>query len=238
MEVRIPSGDRWLRAELALPPGEGPHAAVIVIHEVFGLNGDIRQVAHRFASMGYVALAPNLLDGRGPKPICVVRLMRELNRGRGLVFDDLDACAAYVAGRAEVDASRLGVAGFCMGGGFALLYAARAPVGAAAVFYGAVPKDEEELEAVCPIVGGYGERDRTFARQGRRLAGILERQGVPRDIAFYRDAGHSYMNHHRVLGKVLSWGPMKVGYNAQAAEDSWARMERFFSEHLGRGTER
>lgn len=237
MEVRISSPDgRSFRAELALPPGAGPSPGVIVIHEAFGLNADIRGKAHRFASMGYVALAPDLFDGRGPKPICMIRLMRELTRGRGLVFDDLDASRAYLAERPEVDPARLGVAGFCMGGGFALLYAARAPLGAAAVFYGAVPKEEQDLEGVCPVVGGYGERDRTFARQGRRLVEILERQGVPHDVAFYPDAGHSYMSEHRgILAKVASWGPMKVGFDALAAEDSWARIERFFAEHLVRG---
>ncbi|GAB4323930.1 MAG: dienelactone hydrolase family protein [Dehalococcoidia bacterium] len=236
MEVRVSSGERSFRAELALPPGAGPFPGVVVIHEAFGLNRDIREKAHRFAAMGYAALAPDLLEGRGPKPICIVRLMRELGRGRGLAFDDLDACSAYLAERPEVDRSRIGVAGFCMGGGFALLYAARAPVGAAAVFYGAVPKDEQELEDVCPVVGGYGERDRTFARQGRRLVEILERRGVPHDVAFYPEAGHSYMSEHRgVLPKIASWGPMKIGFNALAAEDSWARIERFFGEHLGVG---
>ncbi len=148
--VRVPAGDREMRAVLALPEEAGPHPCVIVIHEVFGLNRDSKEKCFRLAGMGYAALAPDLYDGRGPMPLCVYCAMRSLNSGSGSAFADLDAARGYLAARPEVDGSRVGVIGFCMGGGFALLYAARAPVGAVAAFYGSVPETPDALEGTCP----------------------------------------------------------------------------------------
>jgi len=222
-----------MRAALALPASAASRPGVIVIHEIFGLNRDIRQKAQRLASMGYVAVAPDLYDGPGIKPLCVMRALRSLNNGSGSAFDDLDATRAWLAARDDVDASRIGVIGFCAGGGFALLYAARAPLGAAAVFYGAVPKDAAQLDGVCPVVGSFGGRDRIFGPQGRRLAQMLDATKVPHDIRIYPEAGHSFMSDHRgVLAKLYSWGPMKLGYRPEEAEECWERVAKFFSDHL------
>jgi len=121
-----------------------------------------------------------------------------------------------------------------MGGGFALLYAVRAPLGAAGVFYGEVPTAAQDLKGVCPVFGGYGERDKLFAAQGRRLATHLEQLGVPHDVRMYPDAGHSYMSPHTgLLATIAAWGPMKVGFNPAAEADSWERMTAFLRAHLG-----
>lgn len=226
-----------MRAALALPRGDGPHPAVIVIHEIFGLNQDIRDKAQRLAGMGYIALAPDLYDGRGFAPICVMRAVNSLRKRTGSAFEDLDAARAWLSGRDDVDASRIGVIGFCLGGGFALMFAARAPLGAAAIFYGDVPKDSSLLEDVCPLVASYGGRDRLFAPHGKRLAAFLDAMTVPHDVVTYPGAGHSFMSdHHGVMATFSSWGPMRVGFNAAAAEASWRRVEAFFGEHLKGGS--
>ena len=207
---------------------------MILIHEVFGLNDDMRAKAQHFADMGYVALAVDLYSTRGPKPLCIVRTMRGLRGGAGPVFADLEACRLWLAERPEVDASRIGVVGFCMGGGMALLFAVRAPLGVAAAFYGGVPKQVSDLEGVCPVVAGYGGRDKVFGKNGRRLARHLQLLGVPHDVVTYPESGHSYMSDHKgIMAKLSSWGPMRVGYNPADAEDSWRRMGAFFAEHLG-----
>jgi carboxymethylenebutenolidase len=121
-----------------------------------------------------------------------------------------------------------------MGGGFALLYAVRAPLGAAGVFYGDVPKTAEELRGVCPVVAGYGGSDRFFAGQGRRLEAHLAALGVPHDVRIYPDAGHSFMSRHTgLLATISAYGPMAVGFDPEAEADSWARMAAFFRSHLG-----
>jgi len=225
-----------MRAALAVPAaGAGKRPGVIVIHEIFGLNDDIRRISARIADLGYVALAPDLFDGPRMRLLCVARTMAALNRGHGEAFDDLDAARSWLVARTEVEASRIGVIGFCMGGGFALLYAARAPLGVAASFYGAAPKTTKELEGICPVLGSFGGRDRVFASHGRRLEQMLTEMKVPHDVRIYDDAGHSFMSQHTgVLAQLSAYGPMKVGYNAAAAEDSWQRIEAFFKQHLSR----
>ncbi|GIW18669.1 MAG: carboxymethylenebutenolidase [Tepidiforma sp.] len=235
--VAVPGpGGRPMPAFLALPASAeaAPVPGVLVLHEIFGLNDDIRAQARRAASLGYAALAPDLLAALGPRPFCLVRAFRDLARGEGRAFDALDAARAWLAAHPAVDSSRLGVLGFCMGGSFALLMAARAPLRAAAVFYGAVPKDRAALEGVCPVVAGYGGRDRLFAPQGRRLQQHLAALDTPHDVVIYPAAGHSFMNRHDgVAARLGAWGPMKVGYDPAAAEDSWRRIAAFFAEHLG-----
>lgn len=225
---------KTMRGALASPRVEGQRPAVIVIHEVFGLNRDIRAKAQRFANNGYVALAPDLYSGLGRKPLCIFRAFQSLRTGSGPAFDHLEAARAWLAARPEVDPARIGVIGFCLGGGFALLFAAKSELGAAAVFYGDVPKDPAVIEGACPVVAGFGGRDRMFGRLGGRLARHLQLAGVENDVVTYPDAGHSYMSDHKgIVAKVNSWGPMKVGFNPEAAEDSWRRVDAFFARHLG-----
>ena len=186
------------------------------------------------ADLGYVALAPDLYDAGAPRPLCVLRTLLALRTGQGGAFADLDAAQGWLAARPEVDGARIGVVGFCMGGGFALLHAIRADVRAAGVFYGDVPSTADELRGVCPVLGSYGGRDRPFAGQGRRLERFLGELDVPHDVRVYPDAGHSFMSHHDgPLSMLLGWSPMAVGFDPAAEADSWARLERFFREHLG-----
>lgn len=229
-------GGTPMRAHLARPePAGAPRPGLLVLHEIFGLNDDIRRIAARFAAHGYVALAPDLYDGRGARLLCMVRLFRALRAGEGQAFRDLEAARVQLAARPEVDASRIGVVGFCLGGGFALLYAARASLRVAAPYYGEVPKRAQALAGICPVVAGFGGRDRVFGPQGARLERHLVELGVPHDVRVYPDAGHSFMSQHppgpmKTLGAL---GPMKVGYDEAAAEDSWRRMLAFFGEHMG-----
>ena len=234
-DVTFPSSTgRPMRAALALPAGTGRRPCVVVIHEIFGLNDDIRRITGRFAGLGYVALAPDLYDTEGARLLCIARTLITLRRCEGPAFADLDAARAWLAARPEVDASRIGVIGFCMGGGFALLYAVRAPLGACANFYGDVPSTAAELRGTCPVLGSFGGRDRIFAPQGRRLETMLTELDVPHDVHIYPDAGHSFMSHHSgVMATLGAWGPMAAGYDEAAAEDSWKRIASFFGRYLG-----
>jgi carboxymethylenebutenolidase len=228
------SSGRPMRAALALPDAAGPRPGVIVIHEIFGLNDDIRRIAGRVADLGYVALAPDLFDTDGPRPICVLRTFIALRRRQGQAFADLDAARAWLGARTDVDPDRVAAVGFCLGGGFALFYALKAPLRATGVFYGETPATAEELRGICPVLGGYGGRDRIFAPQGARLAQHLEALDVPHDVKTYPDAGHSYMSSHTGLAATLgAWGPMAVGFDPAAAADSWTRLAAFFRTHLG-----
>jgi len=224
---------------LALPAAAArPSPGLVVLHEILGLNDDIRRIAERFAAAGYAALAPDLYAGPGPRPLCVLRTLRSLGRRRGPAFAAIEYAHGFLSARPGVDASRMGVAGFCMGGGFALLHAVRAPLAAAATFYGDVPEGAEALRGVCPVVAGFGGRDRLFADAGRRLGRLLAELDVAHDVAIYPEAGHSYMNRYSgLLARIGAVSPLRVGYDEAAAEDSWRRMLAFFGRHLAGSAE-
>ena len=233
VEIVGPGGSRR-PGFLALPSeATRPAPGLVVLHEILGLNDDIRRIVERFAAAGYATLAPDLYAGPGPRPLCVLRTLRSLGRAGGPAFAAIEQARGFLAARPEVDGTRMGVAGFCMGGGFALLYALRAPLAAAAIFYGDVPQEVDALRGVCPVVAGFGARDRLFAAAGRRLDRLLAELDVEHDVALYPEAGHSYMNRHpSLVARIGAVSPLRVGYDEAAAEDSWRRMLAFFARHL------
>ncbi len=232
-DLTYPAASGELRGYLSLPhdAGDEPRPGVVVIMDALGLSDDIREQADRLAAAGYVAFAPDLYSGRGLR--CVVATLQASRSGSGQAYEDIDAAQRWLAARDDCS-GRIGIIGFCMGGGFALLCAPRDGYGAASVNYGEVPKDAAELLAgACPIVASYGRRDRTLRGRAQRLEGALDTLGVPHDVKEYPDAGHSFMNRIN-LGPVLGQVQALAGfdYHHPSAEDSWQRILRFFDAHL------
>ncbi len=220
--VSFRSGNANLDAYLARPEGEGPFPGVVVIHEAFGLNDNIKSIANRFADEGYVALAVDLFAGRN-RAVCMARfmggmLLRPFDNG---VIRDLKAALGVLAEQPEVDNTGLGAIGFCMGGGFAIAWAcADERLRVVAPFYGMNPRPLDAVSRACPVVGSYPEKDFT-ARSGRRLDAALERYRIPHDIKIYPGARHSFFNDE------------SRNHDLAASEDSWRRTLAFFKEHIG-----
>ncbi len=217
--------NRTLEAYLALPAsGDHPSPGVVVIHEAYGLNDNIKGVAERFAAEGYAALAIDLFAGRN-LAVCMARLFGGLlfnSLGHGGVRDLRDALS-FLGRLPETDGERLGAIEFCLGGGLALALAcADERLNAVAPFYGPNPRPLEAVRRSCPVVGAYGEKD-PVASQGRKLREALERGGVPGDVKFYPGARHSFFDER---GK---------NHDPAAAEDSWRRTLAFFDEWVASG---
>jgi carboxymethylenebutenolidase len=221
-----------LRAHLAVPAvGAGPWPGVVVLHELLGLTDDVREHADRLAAAGYLAVAPDLFTAGG-KLRCLRATFRALSRGHGPAVDDVLAVRAWLTDRPDCT-GKVGILGFCMGGGFALLLAGRG-FDAAAPAYGPLPNDPEQvLRGACPVVASYGARDRALRGAAGRLEEVLNGLGVEHDVCEYPGAGHSFLNRHNLgpftaLEKVAG-----LGYHGPSAEDAWVRILRFFDRHLG-----
>lgn len=240
LKLPIPTDDGGaIVSELFLPPSPSsePNPAVLVLHESFGLNDDIRRIARRFAQEGYVALVPDLFS-HGSRIVCMSRVMTDMVRGSiDREIADILSAREVLAERPEVDPDRIAVAGFCLGGGFALIAATKPGFKAAAVNYGDVPKDRAKLDRACPVVGSFGARDKMYGgNMGERLEAHLTALGVPHDIRTYDGVGHSFFSQYDgwqgLLARVPT--PMRVGHGEAAAEDGWRRMLGFFDEHVRR----
>ena len=206
---------------LALPDSNGPHPGVVIIHEAYGLNDNIKDIAGRFAEQGYAALAVDLFSDRN-KAVCMARYMAGMLVGSVQRYGiaDLKASLTHLAAMPEVDPERIGAIGYCMGGSFAIAWACTdSRLKAIAPYYAANPRPLDAVQRLCPVVGSYPEKDFSTAA-GRTLEVALERYGIAHDIKIYPGADHSFFNDRA------------RAYNKAAADDSWTRVLGFFATHL------
>lgn len=217
------------------PAEEGPWPGVVMLHEAFGIDDVMRRHAARLAGLGYVVAVPDLL-GEGSWLRCIRATFQAFQARAGKPFELIDSCRRRLMADPGCT-DRVGVIGFCLGGGFALLSAGDG-FAACAVNYGQVPDDIDVLaETACPIVASYGGRD-WLVKDVPRLTAALRAHRVPHDVEVYPRAGHSFLNDayngplpfrtvFRPVLKLTHAGPEPV-----AAADAWRRIEEFFAEHL------
>jgi carboxymethylenebutenolidase len=211
-----------LAAALAHPDGDGPFPGIVVIHEAYGLNDNIKDVCKRFAEVGYAALGVDLFSGHGNQTVCMARLFAGMlfNSQNHLGIKDLKAALDYFSNQPYVDKNRLGAIGFCMGGSFAIAWAsADSRLKAIAPYYAMNPRPAEAVARLCPVIGSYPDPDFT-TNAGRTLDLKLDDYKIAHDIKVYPGAKHSFFNDR---------GP---NYNESAATDSWSRVMAFFKEHI------
>lgn len=224
-----------LPAYRAVPEGVGRWPGLVLVHEVFGLEDEMKRHADRLAGMGFLVLAPDLL-ARGRRVICLAQTMTALRRGRGQAFDDLESARAALLLDPSSNGA-VGVIGFCLGGGFALVLAGQPGWDAVAANYGALPRDLAALDGACPVVASYGGRDRYLRGAASTLEKALAERGVAHDVKEYAGAGHAFLNEVDASPWYLA--PMtrlvmRVGPDPVASGDAWARIEEFLGRHLTR----
>lgn len=217
--------DPATKGYLAEPEGPGPRGAVILIHEWNGLVNRVRQVADALAAEGYVALAADLYSGRtGSNRDENMALVRETLGDMDKIIRNLDAAAAYLRGRPDVN-GKIGAMGWCYGGGVALSYALGGENhDATAIFYGRLLDDPERLKAIHhEIYGTFAGLDRgPSPEQAERFVAALREAGVENDVHIYDDVNHGFWLY-------VDRDPK----NEEPALDAWERLKAYLKRTIG-----
>lgn len=222
-DIVLQVNGRTTRGYLVMPPGEGPWPGVVVIQEWWGLNDNIRDIADRFAGEGFVALAPDLYYGEtATEPDEARKLSMAMEYPDAL--EVIQSGINYLISLDQVSPKKIGVTGFCMGGGLAWHGAAKLEgIGAAAPCYGGGPDmtPEEAANIQVPVLAIYGELDQGVSpKVAQRRARLMDSAGVQHETIIYPGAGHAFMNDQRPV------------YHPEAAEDAFRRIVSLFRKTL------
>jgi carboxymethylenebutenolidase len=221
--VSYKSGDETVSGYLALPDGAGKHPAIIVIHEWWGLNDWVKEQAQKYAAQGYVALAVDLYRGKVATNQDEAHvLMRGLPDDRGM--RDLEAAFTYLSSRPDVNASKIGSIGWCMGGSWSLKLAVDQPkLAACVVNYGWLPSEPALVAKIkAPVQGNFGADDQGIPpKDVKAFEAAMKTDGKVADIKIYDGAGHAFQNPSN-----------KQGYRPEATADASQRISAFFQKYL------
>jgi len=219
--VQVPSGDETIDAYLSVPP-KPARGVVVVVHEWWGLNAWVKKVANRYASQGYVAIAPDLYRG---KVAADAELAHELSRGlpQERAVRDIRAARAYLDTLREGAGRPGGVIGFCMGGGLALRAALdSADFRAVVICYGSVVSEPERLRTLRgPVLGVFGADDRGIGvDQTQALERGLRAAGNAGVVRVYKGVGHAFLNEER------------AGHDPDVARQAWGDIDAFLVKNV------
>lgn len=211
---------------LTRPKSDGARPAVVVIHPWSGIDEHTRDVARRFAKAGYVALAPDLLSRQGGTSSYASR-EEAIAAGRKLTNDmiaqDLAATTSYLKTQNFVRAAKIGVIGFCWGGGKALMFTTRSKdLAASVVYYGENPEPLDQVKNInAPVLGHYGGDDPRITSAVPQLEEAMKRFGKSFDYKIYPGAPHSFNSDDNPRS-----------YREEAAKEAWAKTLDFFKKYL------
>ena len=240
-EVLLPTPRGGLSGYLATPAGSGPWPGVVVVFDIGGMSRDARNQADWLAGEGYLSLVPDIFRGRSPLQV-LPAVMRTVRSRRGRLFDDLDSSRGWLSEREDCT-GRVGVIGFCMGGGLAMLLSAGHGFAASSINYGGRPPSDAVrfFSDACPIVASYGAKDWTQRGAAARMERVLAALSIDHDVKEYPGAGHAFMNDHEGAGDPVPvyLGPLArlpgMRYDAPSAADARRRIAAFFDRHLRGG---
>ena len=219
--IEFPSNGRSTPGYLARPDDDQQHPAVVVIQEWWGLVPHIKEVTERLAAEGYIALAPDLYYGQAAdEPDEAQKLVMAMDRDRAVA--EIGAAAHYLKAMPSVSPKKVGVVGWCMGGGLSLSVAAEnGDIAAAVCFYGQPLSEADTARLKVPVLGLFASEDHGISvADVRAFDEELDRHGVSHEIHIYDGAHHAFFNDTRPV------------YDPEAAEDAWQRTLDWFRTHL------
>ena len=235
-EIKMPVSDGEIPAYRAMPAKGSRFPVALVVQEIFGVHEHIKDICRRFAKAGYIAIAPELYARQGEVAgltnvqDIIAKVVSKVPDKQ--VMSDLDSAVAYAAKTGRVDASRLGVTGFCWGGRIVWLYAAHSPrLKAGVAWYGRLVGQPSELtpkhpidvaaELKAPVLGLYGEKDGGIPLETvEKMRAALKAAGkTTSEIVVYPGAQHGFHADYR------------PSYSKADAEDGWRRLLAFFKRH-------
>jgi carboxymethylenebutenolidase len=221
--VNVKHGDREVKSFIVYPEAKEKATAVVVIHEIFGLTDWVRLVADQLAAAGYIAIAPDLLTGKGPNgggtaelggDDAVRKVIGTLPPDQ--ITADLNACVDYVS-KLPASNGKVAVGGFCWGGGQTFRFATNNKnVKSAFVFYGNGPTSEADIKRIeCPVYGFYGGMDNRINATIPKSEELMKSAGKTYDPVTYDGAGHGFMR----AGEAPNANPG----NKNAHDEAWTR---------------
>lgn len=200
---------------------DGETPGIIVIHEWWGLNDNIRMMTDKLAGEGYTALAVDLYNGRvAESPDSAGIYARSVNDDEAV--DNLTQAYEYLS--EQPGSENIGVIGWCFGGAWSLQTALAHPekIDATVIYYGRLVTDAEKLKPLqMPVLGIFGEEDEGIPpKQVNAFEEALNEAGVESSVHIYEGADHAFAN------------PSGTRYNEEAAEDAWQKTLQFFEQNL------
>lgn len=216
-----------LHAYVVYPERSTRAPVVVVVHEIFGLSTWVRGVADQLAAEGYIAIAPDLLTGKGTRQGDTLSFDEARRLIAGLqpaeVQRDLQAAARY-AMALPAALPRYGIVGFCWGGGISFAHAVESPqgLGAAVVYYGTSPATSALTRVRVPVLGLYGGNDARVDATIPPADSAMKAMGKSYDPHVFRGAGHGFLRAQEVSPA-----------NLDASREAWPLTISFFRSHLG-----
>jgi carboxymethylenebutenolidase len=237
--VKVKNGTREVNSFLVFPEVKNKATAVIVIHEIFGMSDWVRSLTDQLAEAGYIAIAPDLLSGLGPKGggssdfdrSGIGQAIRDLPADQ--ITGDLNALADYVA-KLPACNGKVAVAGFCYGGSQSFRFATDRPsLKAAFVFYGTGPETAEAIARIkCPVYGFYGGSDARVGATIPKSQEMMKAAGKIYEPVTYEGAGHGFMRagEDPTASEATPEAKAMKEANKKARDEAWVRWKALLAK--------
>lgn len=208
---------------LAKPAGDGRYPGIVMIHEWWGLNDNIKDMARQMASEGYVVLAADLYKGQVATESSQAQpLAAGVRNNPGEAVKNVQAAVSYLRNSDSVGGNKVGSLGWCFGGDWSLQLALNEKMDATGIYYGRLVTDPEALSVIkWPVLGVFGSADQSIpVEQVNAFKQALDKNGIENEVYIYEGVGHAFAN------------PSGANYAPEETKDAWQKTLAFFDKHL------